>query len=89
MTTPVRPRLLNMINGFVAFLSSGPQGFKRYRSSSIIFIIIIRTRSYSFQCYSLSLVSFIRVIVVTAAVAKWVRAWDTLPMFEATVCGRS
>ena len=26
---------------------------------------------------------------VTAAVAEWVRAWDTLTMFEATVCGRS
>ena len=23
------------------------------------------------------------------AVAEWVRAWDTLTMFEATVCGRS
>ena len=26
---------------------------------------------------------------VIAAVAEWVRAWDTLTMFEATVCGRS
>ena len=25
----------------------------------------------------------------TASVAKWLRAWDTLTMFEATVCGRS
>ena len=25
----------------------------------------------------------------TAAVAEWLRAWDTLTMFEATVCGRS
>ena len=25
----------------------------------------------------------------TAAVPEWVRAWDTLTMFEATVCGRS
>ena len=25
----------------------------------------------------------------TAGVAEWVRAWDTLTMFEATVCGRS
>ena len=25
----------------------------------------------------------------TAAVAEWARAWDTLTMFEATVCGRS
>ena len=24
--------------------------------------------------------------VNTAAVAEWVRAWDTLTMFEATVC---
>ena len=24
-----------------------------------------------------------------AAMAKWLRVWDTLPMFEATVCGRS
>ena len=26
---------------------------------------------------------------LTASVAKWLRAWDTLTMFEATVCGRS
>ena len=26
---------------------------------------------------------------VTASVAEWLRAWDTLTMFEATVCGRS
>ena len=26
---------------------------------------------------------------ITAAVAEWLRAWDTLTMFEATVCGRS
>ena len=25
----------------------------------------------------------------TAAVAEWLRAWNTLTMFEATVCGRS
>ena len=25
----------------------------------------------------------------TASVAEWIRAWDTLAMFEATVCGRS
>ena len=25
----------------------------------------------------------------TAAVGEWLRAWDTLTMFEATVCGRS
>ena len=25
----------------------------------------------------------------TASVAEWLRAWDTLTMFEATVCGRS
>ena len=24
-----------------------------------------------------------------ATVAEWLRAWDTLTMFEATVCGRS
>ena len=24
-----------------------------------------------------------------ASVAEWLRAWDTLIMFEATVCGRS
>ena len=24
-----------------------------------------------------------------ASVAEWLRAWDTLTMFEATVCGRS
>ena len=23
------------------------------------------------------------------SVAEWLRAWDTLTMFEATVCGRS
>ena len=23
------------------------------------------------------------------AIAEWVRAWDTMTMFEATVCGRS
>ena len=27
--------------------------------------------------------------LITAAVAEWVRTWDTLPMFEATVCRRS
>ena len=26
---------------------------------------------------------------ITASVAEWLRAWDTLTMFEATVCGRS
>ena len=31
----------------------------------------------------------VKLIYLTAAVAEWVRAWDTLPMFEATVCGRS
>ena len=25
----------------------------------------------------------------SASVAEWLRAWDTLTMFEATVCGRS
>ena len=25
----------------------------------------------------------------TASVDEWLRAWDTLTMFEATVCGRS
>ena len=30
-----------------------------------------------------------RWIVETASVAEWLRAWDTLTMFEATVCGRS
>ena len=33
------------------------------------------------SCYSLN--------TLTAAVAQWVRAWVTLSMFEATVCGRS
>ena len=27
--------------------------------------------------------------LVTASVAEWLRVWDTLTMFEATVCGRS
>ena len=27
--------------------------------------------------------------LVSASVAEWLRAWDTLTMFEATVCGRS
>ena len=27
--------------------------------------------------------------VVSDHVAEWLRAWDTLTMFEATVCGRS
>ena len=26
---------------------------------------------------------------LTASVGEWLRAWDTLTMFEATVCGRS
>ena len=26
---------------------------------------------------------------ITASVAEWLRAWDTMTMFEATVCGRS
>ena len=29
------------------------------------------------------------VIYDNASVAKWLRAWDILTMFEATVCGRS
>ena len=28
-------------------------------------------------------------VLLTASVAEWLRAWDTLTMFEATVCGRS
>ena len=40
--TPVCPRLLNMINGFVALLSSGPRGFKRYK---VIWLFI-----YLFMC---------------------------------------
>ncbi len=28
-------------------------------------------------------------VCLTASVAEWLRAWDTLTMFEATVCGRS
>ena len=28
-------------------------------------------------------------VTMIIAVAEWVRAWDTLTMFEATVCGRS
>ena len=27
--------------------------------------------------------------LLTASVGEWLRAWDTLTMFEATVCGRS
>ena len=27
--------------------------------------------------------------ILTASVAEWLRAWDTLTMFEATVCGMS
>ena len=38
---PVCPRLLNMITGFVALLSSGLRGFKRHRSYIIIIFIII------------------------------------------------
>ena len=28
-------------------------------------------------------------MLYTASVAEWLRAWHTLTMFEATVCGRS
>ncbi len=28
-------------------------------------------------------------VYVIASVAEWLRAWDTLTMFEATMCGRS
>ena len=28
-------------------------------------------------------------VSITAVVAEWLEAWDTLTMFEATVCGRS
>ena len=28
-------------------------------------------------------------VTLSAAVAEWLRAWDTLTMFEAMVCGRS
>ena len=31
---------------------------------------------------------FHRAMALTS-VAEWLRAWDTLTMFEATVCGRS
>ena len=40
-------------------------------------------------------ISYLRWIIemstayLTAAVAEWLRAWDTLTMFEATACGRS
>ena len=27
--------------------------------------------------------------MIIASVAEWLRAWDTLTMFEATMCGRS
>ena len=33
--------------------------------------------------------SFSQRTINTASVAEWLRAWDTLTMFEATVCGRS
>ena len=36
-------------------------------------------------CHSLSSVS----CCLSLSVAEWLRAWDTLTMFEATVCGRS
>ena len=39
MMTPVCPRLLNMITGFVALLSSGLRGFKLHRSYIIIISI--------------------------------------------------
>ena len=26
---------------------------------------------------------------ITASMAEWLRTWDTMTMFEATVCGRS
>ena len=29
------------------------------------------------------------IMYCTASVAEWLRAWDTLTIFEATVCGRS
>ena len=38
-------------------------------------------RSFLIFLYSMAMVS--------ASVAEWLRAWDTLIMFEATVCGRS
>ena len=31
----------------------------------------------------------ILLVMLTASMAEWLRAWDTLTMFEATVCGRS
>ena len=34
-------------------------------------------------------VACMHVSTSTASVAEWLRAWDTLTMFEARVCGRS
>ena len=49
-------------------------------------------RSCVHVCVCASVRACMRVCVYTndiAAAAKWLRAWDTLTMFEATVCGRS
>ena len=39
MTTPVCPRLLNMIIGFVALLRSGLRGFKCHRSVILLLLL--------------------------------------------------
>ena len=42
-------------------------------------VVLLYHERYCEQCLEM----------VLHAVAEWLRAWDTLTMFEATVCGRS
>ena len=53
-------------------------------------IIFLETSDIDIAIEALKIADDTKVLhVITAAVAVWVRAWDTLTMFEATVCGRS
>ena len=47
MMTPVCPRLLNMINDFIAIWARGPRGFKRNRSYIIINVTYRRNTTHT------------------------------------------
>ena len=52
-------------------------------------LCLLLSLSASILPVSILLNRFIFLISYTAVVAEWLREWDTLTMFEATVCGRS
>ena len=50
--------------------------------------LVIFTRSVFQDRVSIA-ESMILCCIITATVAEWLGEWDTLTVFEATVCGRS